>query len=185
MGRNWKKHAVFMISIPLLFAAALAGWQVDCFQIYDEKGDLIFSAPAANGNKFTTRYVHSVERTPVEDEYRIVGGRIWIWEERVRSSNAGLPSMKPQRGSFIESGEWFIYRGGRKSVSEYYYRIGNELFGLNQADFEPFGRRDFYRAFKGERLRVAVRTVNLLSAKVFVSEKLSRLPAGVPAVLGN
>lgn len=173
MGKNWKNFIILLLSIPLLFAAALVGWEVDSFQVLDEKGELIFSAPAANGNKFTTRYIHSVELTPVEDEYRIINGSIWLWEERVRSSNAGLPSIRPARGRFIHSSEWFIYQGGRYSMSSYYYRVGDEHFGLNQVTFEPFGCNDFYRTFKGERLLVTVKPSNMLNARIFLSERLA------------
>lgn len=180
--KNLINIALVLVTLPLLFTFSLAGWRVDYFQIFDGNDVLVFSAPAANGNKFTTRYIHSVERTPVEDEYRIVGGRIWMWEERVRSSNAGLPSVKPVRGRFINTGEWFIYQGGRHSFSEYYYRVGNQFLGLNQADFDPFGRSNFYDIFKGERMLVLVTTRNMLFTKCHISEKFLNAPCGVPPV---
>lgn len=180
--KNLLHIALILVTLPLLFTFALAGWRVDYFQVFDGNDVLVFSAPAANGNKFTTRYIHSVERTPVEDEYRIVGGRIWMWEERVRSSNAGLPSMKPVRGRFIDTGEWFIYQGGRHSFSKYYYRVGNQFLGLNQADFDPFGRSNFYDIFKGERMLVLVTTRNMLFTKCHISEKFLETPCGAPPV---
>lgn len=183
--KSWINLSILLISLPLLFSISLVGWRVDYLQIFDGKGLLIFSYPTANGNKFVTRYIHSVERTPVEDDYRVVGGRIWMWEERVRSSNAGLPSMESPNGRFINSGEWFIYQGGRHSVPEYYYRVGNEYFGLNQADIEPFGRRNFYKIFKGERLRVSVTVNNLGRTKTFISDELANAPVRVPPIYRN
>lgn len=179
--KNWINLSTLLISIPFLFAVSIAGWRVDYFQISDHEGQLIFSSPAANGNKFTTIYIHSVELTPVEDDYRIIGGSIWMWEERVRSSNAGLPSVKPVNGRFINNGELFIYQGGRRSVKEYYYRIGNQYFGLNQADFEPFGRKDLYKIFNGERLLISVTTKNLVCAKLIRLRESAPTPTSSPA----
>lgn len=173
---------LFFAFMSALFLVALAGWRIDSFQILDNDGNTLFVAPARVGNVFTTRYIHSVEKTPVEDEYRIVSGRLWMWEERVRSSNAGLPSIRPVNGRFIETQEWFIYQGGRTSVEEYYYRVGDSRFGLNQADYEPFGRRNFYDVFKGERLLVRVRKVPFLFSRLYVSDKLAIAPTGVPPI---
>jgi len=92
---------VFNFLLPILFLAALAGWRVDVFQMMSRNGDIIFESPTALGHEFTTRYIHSVELTPVEDEYRILGGKLWTWEERVRSTNAGLPFDRPEHGRFI------------------------------------------------------------------------------------
>ena len=84
--------ALTIALLPLLFAVSLCGWRVDFFQIYDKKGSLIFSSPAAVGHKFYTRYIHSVELTPVEDDYIVVDGKLWSWEERVRRDGTMLMS---------------------------------------------------------------------------------------------
>lgn len=183
--KNGIYFSILLISLPLLLAISLFGWRIDYLCISDESGGLIFAAPAANGNKFITRYIHSVERTPVEDDYRITAGRIWMWEERVRSSSAGLPSLEPAKGRFIDSGNWFVYQGGRYSVSEYYYRVGNHHYGLNQADFEPFGRSNLYKIYKGERLRVSVERINLSKARLYADEKLLQAPRRVKPVTRN
>ena len=129
-------HCVLLIlSLPILFLTAAAGWRVDVFQMEDAGGSLIFQSPVSLGHTFTTRYIHSVELTPVEDEYKIAKGLLWTWEERVRSTNAGLPFDKPKYGRFMDNGEWMIFQGGRMSWKEYYYRVGNKNIGRN---FERF-----------------------------------------------
>lgn len=183
MLRNWVNIVVFIIALPFFFALSLAGWRVDNFLIFNGAGDLVLSATAANGNKFTTRYIHSVELTPIEDEYRIVDGKIWMWEERVRSSGAGLPSMRPKNGRFLASGGWLIYQGSRNPVSQYYYRIGNQYFGLNQADFAPFGRKDFYKIYTGEKLLVKVEAKSLFLARPYAEEKLANAPVNASPVM--
>lgn len=183
MSGNQIKFAVLIAALPFFFALSLAGWRVDNFLVFNSDDDLVFSAPAANGNRFITRYIHSVEQTPVEDEYCIIDGGIWIWEERVRSSGAGLPSVTPPKGRFIDSGEWLIYQGSRNPVSQYYYRVGDQYLGLNQADFVPFGRKNLYIIYSGERLRVSVEVKNLLFIKSYAAEELAQAPSNVSRVI--
>ena len=120
--------------------------------------------------------------TPVEDEYHILDGRLWAWEERVRSTNAGLPFERPQRGKFIDNGKWMIFQGGRMSWKEYYYRIGDNKLGLNQVVFAPFGMRNFYEIFTGELLVVRISKSPFLFTKFYRAEKLQNAPMGVPAI---
>ena len=174
-----------LVLLPVLFLIAVAGWRVDIFQISDSRHNIIFSAPTALGHKFTTRYIHSVELTPVEDEYRVLDGKLWAWEERVRSTNAGLPFDKPEYGKFIETDEWMVYQGGRMSWSVYYYRIGNKKLGLNQVCFEPFGRRNFFDIFPGERLIISVKKAPFMFAKMYRSKELQNAPMDLPAIDKN
>ncbi|NLD05694.1 MAG: DUF1850 domain-containing protein [Synergistaceae bacterium] len=179
-------HSTFLIlSLPILFLIAAAGWRVDVFQIEGPENRLIFQSPVSIGHRFTTRYIHSVELTPVEDEYKIAGGLLWVWEERVRSTNAGLPFDKPKYGRFINTGEWMIFQGGRMSWKEYYYRIGNKNIGQNQITLEPFGRRNFFELFAGERLVIRILKMPLIYAKFHRTDILEKAPMGVPPMEGG
>ena len=40
------------------------------------RGRTLFTSPVPNGYQFLTTYTHSLERTPVVDDYRFVGGRM-------------------------------------------------------------------------------------------------------------
>jgi len=151
-----KNTLLILILLPILFFISLYGWRIDFFRISDSRGNIIFSSPAALGHKFITRYIHSVELTPVEDEYYIVGGRLWSWEERVRSSKAGLPFQGAKNGRFIMTKDWLIYQGGRLSWQTYYYRIGNEYHGLNQTMFEPYEIYDAYKVLPDRKLLIEV-----------------------------
>ena len=174
---------MMLLLLPLLFFIALTGWRVDFFRLLDSvSGEVLFASPAALGHKFTTRYIHSVELTPVEDEYYVVDGKLWSWEERVRSSKAGMPSVRPEYGRYIENDQWMIYQGGRLSWETFYYRIGNEHLGLNQSSFEPFGRRNFYEIFRGRKLSVSVYKAPFLYSSVRFANSLMYAPEGVPAV---
>ena len=177
-----KNIFLMIISLPLLLFIALAGWRVDYIKILDMEKNLIFSSPTALRHTFTTRYIHSVELTPVEDEYRILAGRLWAWEERVRSTNAGLPFDRPKNGRFIESGNWMLFQGGRVSWKEYYYRIGNKHLGLNQVKLAPFGRRNFFELFPGQRLTVAIVRAPFMYSGVYRNSELEKAPMNAPVI---
>ena len=183
--KNISQCIFLILSLPILFMTAAAGWRVDVFQMEDAGGSLIFQSPVSLGHTFTTRYIHSVELTPVEDEYKIAKGLLWTWEERVRSTNAGLPFDKPKYGRFMDNGEWMIFQGGRMSWKEYYYRVGNKNIGRNQITLEPFGRRNFFELFEGERLIIRILKMPLISAKFYRTEILERAPMGVPPMEGG
>ena len=110
-----------------LFMACAPVWN---FEIASGEG-VLFSRPIPVGYSFTTRYIHSVEKTPVEDDYRVVDGKIWAWEERVVSHNAGLPVVTPRNGRLVSDREWFRFRGGRGCWNRFYYRVGDESVGRN------------------------------------------------------
>lgn len=101
-----------ILCFSMILSALLFLYFVPVWVLTLSDGEIsLLSRPSILGYPFITRYVHSVERTPVEDEYRVVGGRIWGWEERVVSQNAGLPIVVPRNGRLVVDGEWFRFRG--------------------------------------------------------------------------
>lgn len=155
-----KSHRLFSKTIriftaSLLFAAALAGWRVDFLRISAD-GRLLCSFPAAHGQRLITEYIHSVEKTEVEDEYRIANGRLWTWEERVKSSNAGMPSVLPEYMHFSNRDGKMIFRGGRLAHETLNLRIGNETFGRNKLRLPPFETAELYKTLPGKRLEITV-----------------------------
>ncbi|HCR38629.1 MAG TPA: hypothetical protein DIV80_04035 [Synergistaceae bacterium] len=145
----------FMILSVLLFLIFTPVWVLTV----SDGGRKILSRPSLLGYPFITRYIHSVEKTPVEDEYRVVGGRIWGWEERVVSQNAGLPIVVPRNGRLIVDGEWFRFRGGRSSWDRFYYRVGDERLGRNTLilPLEIPAILELFRLFPSRRLEISVR----------------------------
>jgi hypothetical protein len=116
------------------------------------RGRLLFSTPAPNGYSFATTYIHSLELTPVKDDYRFIGGKIWIWEEWTRSYNAGLPSVITPHSRFLMSPPWMITRGGRKSSNLIYYRVGTEKFGRNLWRLEPWEEINIFEKYPSYRM---------------------------------
>lgn len=118
---------IFLISIVIFLTFA----PVDVLEI--SEGNLkLFSRSSPIGARFVTRYIHSVELTPVEDDFRVVCARIWSWEERVLSQNAGMPFVRPRNGRLVIDGEWLRFRGGRYSWKDLVYRVGDDALGKNE-----------------------------------------------------
>lgn len=135
---------VFLFFIPVPF-----------FIVTDANG-LLLACPVLPEQFITTRYIHSVERTPVEDSYSIRGTHLWQWEERVKSHNAGLPVAPSRNGRFLTRDEWFVFQGGRARFSVIYYRVGNERFGVNELLLPPSTVVKLYEKVPGERLSFSV-----------------------------
>lgn len=117
----------------------------------------LFMAVAPLGQEFSTVYLHSVQRTPVQDIYRIVDGRIWSWQERVQSHNAGLPFARPPFGRFRLDSPWMIFEGGRQSWESILLRVGNAELGQNLFSYGTEAPSvALYKRFPGERLQLGV-----------------------------
>lgn len=160
---------VRIFAVCLLFPAALAGWRVDFLRISAD-GRLLCSLPAAHGQRLITEYIHSVEKTAVEDEYRITNGKIWTWEERVKSSNAGMPSVLPKYMRFSSRAGKMIFRGGRLAHETLNLRIGNETFGRNKLRMPPFETEKLYKTLPGKRLEITVVRKPYLYGRADISE---------------
>lgn len=143
-------------ALLIIFAAAsVAGWRVDELTVARGDGDALFALPAVNGYRFTTGYLHSVELTPVEDEYAVAGGAIWNWQERVKSSNAGMPSIAPERGRYINTRDWLVFQGGGIAQRRFYLRVGDANFGRNWIELPPYERAELYKIAAGERFALS------------------------------
>ena len=117
----------------------------------------LFVAGAPLGQEFSTEYIHSVQLTPVQDIYRIVNGRIWPWQERVMSHNAGLPFARPPFGRFRADPPWMVFEGGRQSLESIFLRVGNAELGRNVFSYgSKAPHTALYENFPGKRLRLVV-----------------------------
>lgn len=67
-------------------------------------GDYLRSWRIGSDNRFTIKYIHSVERTPVLEVYTIDSGEIVLRETIFQSFGAGLPSTSPYDFEVVEDG---------------------------------------------------------------------------------
>lgn len=150
-GRKWKRLAV---GAMLVLGAALPGRPVDVLVVQPRQGTEL-RLPMPLGHAATTRYLHSVERTPVDDEYYIVGRRVWQWRTLTRSHNAGLPWQAPAQGRFITEGPWLVLEGGRRSWDDLRLRVGDENLGRNELTIGRAEPLALYKRFSGQPLRLS------------------------------
>ena len=98
--------------------------------VIETEGKILFSAPAEFGTQFSTRFIHSVQKTPVE-EFFIVNddcdGFI-LKSTRYQSFGVGLPFLESD-GSFRCEGDYFIMDNLNRSIKTLDLRpgVGTEL----------------------------------------------------------
>ena len=114
-------------------------------EIRTPDGGLFRSFYVFPGETFSTEYIHSIQQTPVLDFFAVNGGRLWVWEERTQSTNAGLPTEAPPNGRFYIDTPWLCYQGGRLAIPVLNLRVGNENFGRNVLLLPSGERLELYR----------------------------------------
>ena len=144
----------FLKVLAGLSLAVLLMGPVDVLEIsaQGEKTGPLFRAVCPIGTPLVTRYIHSVQKTPVEDEYLLLAGQIIQWEERFVSHNAGLPVDVLPNARFFTTPEWMVIRGGRTALDQLVYRVGTEALGRNVLLFPGWRKWPLYRMYPGRRL---------------------------------
>lgn len=147
----------------LLLPIIVAGWPMDVLEIrktgpnvsgpdISVQDEIVYHGPVLLGRGVTNTIIHSVQLTPVIDEYRVQEGRIWAWREKILSHNAGLPSLKPERGRFAYDPPWMIVEGTGAAWESFVYRVGTEELGKNELCISPAPCRELWREMPGARL---------------------------------
>ena len=152
-GDGWRAPSVWcwLVVALVLLCASLPGRPVETLLVGRQAGD-VWRLPVPLGQTVVTRYIHSVEQTPVEDVYHPIGGVLYQWRTRSRSHNAGLPWKAPEHGRFLTEGEWLVLEGGLPPWEVIRLRVGNETFGRNTLKAGSSPWIALYTRFPGERL---------------------------------
>ena len=153
-------------SVALLGTLFLLFAPVPVLVVEEPRGerDVLLAVLVAPFQPVITRYIHSVERTPVEDEYYASHGTLWQWEERVRSHNAGLPFLLRPQSTFFQDASWMYFRGGGSWYVSISLRVGTEEFGRNQLELPGVVSWDLFRLVPGKPLILRVENVPLVLA---------------------
>ena len=122
----------------------------------DDTGRVLCSFPLYLGEAFGTEYIHSVQLCPVVDRYYADGRRLWLWEERTQSTNAGLPTEAPPRGRFVHDPPWYRYIGGGRSFESIVLRVGDARFGRNTLTLPSGKVLSLFELYPGRRLILCV-----------------------------
>jgi hypothetical protein len=149
------KYWFFLIFFSSLFFILLTPTRR--VEFLDGSGAAVLSFSIYLGESFSTEYIHSVQLCPVVDEYCVVGGSMWLWEERTQSTNAGLPTEAPRLGRFRHSAPWYHYIGGRRTFQSIRYRVGDDKIGINVLTLPSGEVVKLYERFPGELLTLRLR----------------------------
>ena len=135
---------------------------VESLSIRSSDGSSLLVFPVVPGDSFILSFIHSVEKTPVESEFRVLSGKVRQWEERFLSHNAGLPTQAPPNGRFIMDRDWMILRGGGLAVQSFRYRVGNEQFGRNFMVLPDGVKKILFEEYPGRVLIFSAESTSLL-----------------------
>ena len=113
---------------PALLALALFAllWHGTrpCIAVYAESG-LLASCPADTVTEFSTRFIHSVQKTPVEEFFSVNNTRdgFVLRKTRYRSFGVGLPFLGTE-GTFRQEGDDFVMDDMNRPMPEIRLRPG-------------------------------------------------------------
>ncbi|MXV60912.1 DUF1850 domain-containing protein [Natronorubrum sp. JWXQ-INN-674] len=103
MDRLPRRYVAAVVFTVLVAAAAIGGVAVGTSASADrslvvadgETGERLLEIPVDDGDEVTLSYIHSVEKTPVQDVYVVDGTTIRMDRMVFHSHGAGLPSDEP------------------------------------------------------------------------------------------
>ena len=95
-----------------------------CIAVYVEN-DLLVSCPADAGTEFSTRFIHSVQKTPVDEYFSVNAARngFILQKTRYQSFGVGLPFLETD-GVFRREGDTFIMDNMDRRMKEIQFRPG-------------------------------------------------------------
>jgi hypothetical protein len=97
----------------------------DCLILRNGKaGNILASYPMEEGGEFSVRFMHSVNKSPVEDRYRIENGEIMVYETVYYNFGAGVQT-ELEDGQTLTYGEdgSMIVSGFNKVISDLAYNV--------------------------------------------------------------
>ncbi len=127
--RKWNERARFRARFLLLFTAAFVTllWAANrpCIAVIAEDGVLLASCSAEAGTELSTRFIHSVQKTPVEEFFEVNDTRdgFILKKTRYRSFGVGLPFLDSD-GTFRREGDSFVMDDMDRHLPEISLRPG-------------------------------------------------------------
>ena len=88
-----------------------------------EQNKIVAEVPARAGVKLTIKFIHSVQKTPVEEELEFDGEGWIVHRTRYKSQGVGLPFMESD-GEFRREGDWFVMDGMERRIALLSLRTG-------------------------------------------------------------
>lgn len=88
-----------------------------------EDGTVIKELAARPGIELTIKFMHSVQKTPVEEDLEFDGEGWIVRRTRYQSQGVGLPFMESD-GEFRREGDWFVMDGMDRRIDRLSIRTG-------------------------------------------------------------
>ena len=88
-----------------------------------EENKIVSTVPARAGMPWTIRFIHSVQKTPVEEDLEFDGEAWIVHRTRYKSQGVGLPFMESD-GEFRREGDWFVMDGMARRIENLSLRTG-------------------------------------------------------------
>ncbi len=164
MGRTGLRPAAWL-AVGLAAAAVTAGLLLpgglELWVTPVRSGSPLLVLPMEPGERFTLRYVHSVEGAPIWEVHSVDGrGTIYVEEERYLTFGAGM-GKTPGVGRMVRRGPYEVIEDMHRPLGEFVLRVGSPGVdhtviwrgrGFNLSDRVPH-----------QAVRVAARPVSRLS----------------------
>jgi len=125
--------------------------------IRSANGSIIDSYQLGSGEEFAVRYIHSVQKTPVIEVFRVdFGEGIELRETVYTDFGAGLPFLLEGSAVFESGGGKFRIYGIKKLLSDVVFRVGrfadyNLLLRGREIPFTQFEKPGNPLRFSGEK----------------------------------
>ena len=98
---------VILPLLGILILTSACGLLEKQLTVKAEDGTIIKAIPAKAGVGLTIKFIHSVQKTPVEEDLEFDGESWLVRRTRYKSQGVGLPFME-EDGIFHREGEWFV-----------------------------------------------------------------------------
>lgn len=122
-------------------------------------GAPLLQLPLMPGQRFTLRYVHSVDKAPIWEEHSVgATGEIYVEEERLVMFGAGMGEL-PGRGRLTGRGSLQVIEGMHWPLGSFVLRVGSP--GVDHTIVWDGGEMNLSALAPGQAVVVSARPVNL------------------------
>lgn len=117
-----KHKRMFLLLVSVMFV--LGGWQLGRPYLFIKgEGKTIAALPAAAGDELLVGFIHSVQKTPVEEYLVVEDDGLMLKKTRYRSLGVGLPFLETE-GVFKSEEGWFVFENMNRKFSSLSLRPG-------------------------------------------------------------
>lgn len=127
-GKAPLKQGLFLFLVVILTLSTVYFWQVSTSLEYSltmvnmKTGQMIMKVPVLEGESFQIHYIHSVDRLPVQETFKVNQGNLVLDQVRWMSFGAGLGYMG--QGELKVEGEWIIIEKMNRRLDSLPLRVG-------------------------------------------------------------